>query len=627
MNSTNTVVNLSTVALSETETKVLSKGLNFCPTPGKIDSLLLEDDLDKLARSLRIKEYFYKNTTNGTTESDTSDLDSDDDQADVDIPRFRKKSSWIPKPSKCATLEHIIDKIKSDVTHLSTATSQTFSNLSSEENEAVRKLKNRDDIIIKPADKGSAVVVMDKCDYIQEAERQLSDERFYKKLDTDPTPQFNKEITTNLKNMCEQGHIDEDTFKYLKPEKSKPGRFYLLPKIHKVNNPGRPIVSANDHPTEKISEFIDFHLRPHVENLPSYIQDTTHYLKKMESLNPLPPETILVSLDVTSLYTNIPHDDGIEACREVWNSRNTLHPPTECLIQLLTLVLKCNNFVFNGEHFLQVNGTAMGTKMAPSYANIFMGKLEQRILNASLHQPLSWFRFIDDIDMKWDNTEQELNLFIHHANNAHPSIKFTYEISDSKITFLDTTTQLRDGNILTDLYCKPTDKHQYLSPLSCHPKHCTKSIPYSQAIRIKRICSTNDIAKKRLQELRGHLKHRGYKRKDIDKGFSRANNISRDELLQYKEKKCKCGKQYVGESEQPFHKRMNGHRSDYQCKPDLPLSRHLRSPGHTKADLNRLTIKIIDHNSAWSKEDRLARERFWIRKLTTLAPNGINEKM
>ncbi|XP_071160966.1 uncharacterized protein [Mytilus edulis] len=207
----------------------------------------------------------------------------------------------------------------------------------------------------------------------------------------------------------------------------------------------------------------------------------------MDCLNPLPPETILFSLDVTSLYTNIPHDDGIEACREVWNSRYTLRPPTECLIQLLTLVLQCNNFTFNGEHFLQVNGTAMGTKMASSYANIFMGKLEQRILNSSLYQPLSWFRFIDDIDMKWDNTKQELNLFIQHANDAHPSIKFTYEISDSKITFLDTTTRLRDGNIFTDLYCKPTDKHQYLSPLSCHPKHCTKSIPYSQAIRIKNL--------------------------------------------------------------------------------------------------------------------------------------------
>ena len=137
------------------------------------------------------------------------------------------------RPSKCATLEHIIDKIKSDVTHLSTATSQTFSNLSSEENEAVRKLKNRDDIIIKPADKGSAVVVMDKCDYIQEAERQLSDERFYKKLDTDPTPQFNKEITTNLKNMCEQGHIYKDTFKYLKPENQSPGVSIFCPKYIK----------------------------------------------------------------------------------------------------------------------------------------------------------------------------------------------------------------------------------------------------------------------------------------------------------------------------------------------------------------------------------------------------------
>jgi hypothetical protein len=64
---------------------------------------------------------------------------------------------------------------------------------------------------------------------------------------------------------------------YLTPEDPKPGRFYLLPKIHKENNPGRPtcIVSANGHPTEKISEFIDLHLWPFVENLPSHIKDTT----------------------------------------------------------------------------------------------------------------------------------------------------------------------------------------------------------------------------------------------------------------------------------------------------------------------------------------------------------------
>jgi hypothetical protein len=71
---------------------------------------------------------------------------------------------------------------------------------------------------------------------------------------------------------------------YLTPEDPKPGRLYLLPKIHKENKPGRPIESANGHPTEKISEFIDFHLLSFVENLPSHIIDTTDYLKKMENL-------------------------------------------------------------------------------------------------------------------------------------------------------------------------------------------------------------------------------------------------------------------------------------------------------------------------------------------------------
>ena len=115
----------------------------------------------------------------------------------------------------------------------------------------------------------------------------------------------------------------------------------------------------------------------------------------------LPPETLLVSMDVISLYTNIPHEDGIKACEEVWEARAVKDPPTQILINLLTLVLKCNNFEFNGKHYLQIQGTAMGTKMAPSYANIFIGRLERRLLQSVILKPFSWLRFIDDIDMKW----------------------------------------------------------------------------------------------------------------------------------------------------------------------------------------------------------------------------------
>ena len=336
--------------------------------------------------------------------------------------------------------------------------------------------------------------------------------------------------------MKENSHIDKNTFDYLKPDKPKVGRFYLLPKIHKVNNPGRPIVSAKGHPTEKISEFVDFHLRPHEEALPSHLKDTTDYLQKMESMNPLPSGTILVSMDVTSLYTNIPHNDGIEACREAWDQRAVKEPPTECLVQLLTLVLKHNNFTFNGEHVLQINGTAMGTKMAPSYANIFMGKLEKLIIQSAPHKPLSWFRFIDDVDMKWTESEENLNRFFDHANNVHPTIKFTHETSRNNISFLDTYTTCENGIMSTDIYNKPTDKHQYLSPQSCHPKHCTKSIPYSQALRIKRICSNEQTTKKRLGELKCHLKKRGYNNASINHCFNKASGIDRKDLIQYKEK-------------------------------------------------------------------------------------------
>jgi hypothetical protein len=85
--------------------------------------------------------------------------------------------------------------------------------------------------------------------------------------------------------------------------------------------------------------------------------------------------------------------------------------------------------VSNGEHFLQINGTVMGTKMAPSYANIFMGRLERNLLMQAPVKPLGWLRFIDDIEMKWAESRKDLDNFIELANGFHTSIKFTVEIS------------------------------------------------------------------------------------------------------------------------------------------------------------------------------------------------------
>ena len=93
--------------------------------------------------------------------------------------------------------------------------------------------------------------------------------------------------------------IDDETAKYLKENSPKPG--------HKQGHPGRPIVSSNSHPTEPISQFVDHHLQPLVTKLPSYIKDTTHFLNKLNSIGQLSNGVLLVTIDVASLYTNIPH--------------------------------------------------------------------------------------------------------------------------------------------------------------------------------------------------------------------------------------------------------------------------------------------------------------------------------
>ena len=110
-------------------------------------------------------------------------------------------------------------------------------------------------------------------------------------------------------------------------------------------------------------------------------------------------------------------------------------PPIQTFVKLLTLVLKRNNFKFNGKHYLQVQGTVMGTKKAPAYANIFMGRPEKQVLMYVTLKPFSWLRFIYDIDMKSTHGRENLEAFLQRANSFHPTIKITAGISNENKTF------------------------------------------------------------------------------------------------------------------------------------------------------------------------------------------------
>ena len=145
---------------------------------------------------------------------------------------------------------------------------------------------------------------------------------------------------------------------------------------------------------------------------------------------------------------------------------------------MLQLILKENSFQFNGKHYLQTHGTAMGTKMAVAFANIFMNAIETELIRLSPYKPLVWKRNIGDIFSLWNIDKKDIGLFIELANNHHLTIKFTAEISDTEITFLDTCLHKgyrfeRESILDLRTHFKPTEPFQYTEYSSCHPLQAT----------------------------------------------------------------------------------------------------------------------------------------------------------
>ena len=120
----------------------------------------------------------------------------------------------------------------------------------------------------------------------------------------------------------------------------------------------------------------------------------------------------------------------------------------------------------------------MGTRIAPSCANIFMKYVEMQLIDTSPKKPTLWLKLIDDIFMIWGHGKEALEDFKHLANNIHPTIKFAFINNEQEKPFLDTIIyRENDNETLTRLYHKPTDNKQYLHSNSAHPWKQKRSVP------------------------------------------------------------------------------------------------------------------------------------------------------
>ena len=424
------------------------------------------------------------------------------------------------------------------------------SNITFAEREAIQSLRRNDKIVIFQADKGGAVVIQNRDNYTRIAKEHLSStttdgEQVYQQLSSDCTDDVAKVVNHEIEDALHNSVIDQDTASYLKVKNPKPGNLYFLRKIHKKpgdpNPPGRPICNSKGTPTENISEWVDDQLAPLVRELPSYLQDDNDFLRRVQTINEthtLPPDTILATWDVKSLYTSIPTEGGVAACRKKLESSGKSSVLVNVIVKFINLILRYNIFRFANGFFLQKVGTAMGTRMAPNYANLFMGDLEEEILDSYPLKPLVWYRYIDDIFFIWTHGREELDKFLQHANNNRHGMVFETtddSISNIQVPFLDVLVILKDGILHTDLYTKPTDKFQYLNFKSCHPLHQKSNLPYALALRLRRICCENSDFLKHCHTLTQHLRMRGYKLGLIKDGIRKASALKREDVLKPKD--------------------------------------------------------------------------------------------
>ncbi|CAJ0965461.1 unnamed protein product [Ranitomeya imitator] len=257
-------------------------------------------------------------------------------------------------------------------------------NLNALDFQALRALHGDKDIVIKPADKGGAIVVMNKLDYIKEVYRQLNINTVYLQLASDHTAMIRNLIGDTLISYVDRGVIDEKTRDYLTKVNSitlaikryQPLRtlnskyfsiywptryqdiflsciqlpwnfkYYLKLKKKLEHPPGRPIVTSMESILSPLAIFLEKILTPIIHKLPSFLLDTGDFLHELRKFESVPGDSMLVSLDVKDLYTSISYSRGISSVRHLLINSQKNPDIIDLCLHLLKLVLTKNIFMF-----------------------------------------------------------------------------------------------------------------------------------------------------------------------------------------------------------------------------------------------------------------------------------------
>ena len=314
-------------------------------------------------------------------------------------------------------------------------------------------------------------MILDKCSYISAIEGILNDYSKFSKLDIPAGKEINhmvnleKRITSELKLLKDKKIIDKSTYKSIKPVGSRPGILYGLGKTHEETRNGIPpfrlILSAIGTPTYNLAKFLLKFLTPSTANEFTVI-DSFHFAEEISQQD---SNLHMASLEVDSLFTNIPLEETIDICVDNLYSDNENPPniPKHNFRNLLNIATKETFFMFNNKYYKQVDGVAMGSPLGPALANIFMCSFESKWFQDCPNdfKPVFYRCYIDDIFVLLSSPDHA-DKFREYLSSKHPNIKFSIEKEvNGCLPFLDVNIFRENDKFATNLYRKKTFSRVY----------------------------------------------------------------------------------------------------------------------------------------------------------------------
>jgi len=350
---------------------------------------------------------------------------------------------------------------------------------------AERFQKLHPDILFTRADKGNTTVALNKNEYLSQM-MSLNDKDTYTVVNNDPTKKVISKLTSLISEWKKLNYIDNRTYKQIYCSDGPLPRAYGLPKIHKPNNPLRLIISSINSPLFGFSEFLQDILQKSIPNPNSYIKNSLHLVNQLEG-KVIDDQHTLISLDVVSLFTNVPVELVVDSVTKRWDliSQKT-KIPLEQFIIAIRFIMESTFFTFNKIIYKQIFGTPMGSPLSPIIADLVMQDIETKAIEKLPCALPFFYRYVDDIILAVpiDLVDCVLNTF----NLIHRRLQFIMEREkEGRIGFLEILIIREHRNFIFDIYHKPTFSGKFLNFHSHHPISHKKGLIISLTDKIVKL--------------------------------------------------------------------------------------------------------------------------------------------